>query len=113
MAVVSSSNRTTLLYAGVGGATLAYCLLELALALSLDSLALLSDGFHNVSGKPSYFCSEDQCVGSSYSNRADVVALGIAWQAERLSSTHRVTPRRLPFGYARAELVGALINASG
>jgi zinc transporter 1 len=66
-----------------------YSVYEIYTALSLDSLTLLSDGFHNLS---------------------DVLALLIGWQCERLSA--RSSRTVMSYGWSRAELVGALLNGS-
>lgn len=48
------------IYGVVGGLTFLYCVYEIYVALTIDSMTLLSDGFHNVS---------------------DVLALVIGWQS--------------------------------
>jgi solute carrier family 30 (zinc transporter), member 1 len=80
---------SSFIYGGIALVTLAYSIYEIYTALSLDSLTLLSDGFHNLS---------------------DVLALLIGWQCERLSQ--RSSRTVMSYGWSRAELVGALLNGS-
>lgn len=71
----------------VGVLTLAYSLLELAVAVSLNSLSLLSDGFHNLS---------------------DVISLYIAFWAT--IAAKRDISDSMTFGWARSEILGGLTN---
>jgi zinc transporter 1 len=80
---------SSVIYGSVALLTLVYSVYEIYTALSLDSLTLLSDGFHNLS---------------------DVLALLIGWQCERLSA--RSSRTVMSYGWSRAELVGALLNGS-
>jgi len=64
-----------------------YCILEIAVAISVDSLALLSDGFHNA---------------------GDLMALVIAWWCEK-NKNKRSNPN-FTYGYQRIQLVGGLAN---
>eukprot|EP00752_Nemacystus_decipiens_P012010 g10648.t1 len=74
---------------------LAYVVLQLVGAMAFSSLALMSDGFHNLS---------------------DVAAIGMAMYIHRLQ--RRRCPENadggtdaLPYGYKRAEVIGGLINS--
>ncbi|CAM9223134.1 unnamed protein product [Ectocarpus sp. 12 AP-2014] len=74
---------------------LGYVVLQLAGAMAFGSLALMSDGFHNLS---------------------DVAAIGMAMYIHRLQ--RRPCPEnedggtdRLPFGYKRSEVIGGLMNS--
>jgi cation diffusion facilitator family transporter len=71
----------------VGVLTLLYTLGELGFGAIFHVLVLLSDGFHNLS---------------------DVVALGIALWASRKSRQAKTI--EYSYGYARTELLGALVN---
>jgi len=66
-----------------------YCIVELVFALKLDSLALLADGFHNIS---------------------DCVSIGVGWYAHRAKT--RPSSMYKSYGYARAEYLGAFANVS-
>jgi len=67
---------------------LIYSLAELGVAIWLKSLALLSDGFHNLS---------------------DVVSLMIAIWANQAAK--KVNTEKYSYGWGRAEILGALTNA--
>ncbi|CAN0025780.1 unnamed protein product [Ectocarpus sp. 12 AP-2014] len=74
---------------------LGYVVVQLAGAMAFGSLALMSDGFHNLS---------------------DVAAIGMAMYIHRLQ--RRPCPEnedggtdRLPFGYKRSEVIGGLMNS--
>lgn len=69
--------------------TFIYSLVEIGFALKLDSLALLSDGFHNLS---------------------DCASIYLAWFAER-AKTQKADLRQ-SFGFVRADHLGALANVS-
>lgn len=71
----------------VGLITLLYCLAELAAALYINSLALLSDGFHNLS---------------------DVVSLYIAYWAQ--DAAKRDHSDEMSYGWGRTEILGGLTN---
>jgi len=71
----------------VGVLTLLYVVAELGVAIYLDSLVLLSDGFHNLS---------------------DVVSLYIAFWARR--ATKRSASEDMSYGWARSEILGGLTN---
>eukprot|EP01087_Luapelamoeba_hula_P007069 TRINITY_DN1718_c0_g1_i1.p1 TRINITY_DN1718_c0_g1~~TRINITY_DN1718_c0_g1_i1.p1 ORF type:complete len:495 (+),score=98.66 TRINITY_DN1718_c0_g1_i1:156-1640(+) len=71
----------------IGGITLVYCIGELGVAIWLNSLTLLSDGFHNLS---------------------DVISLYIAFWAVRASK--RDVTDAMSYGWARAEILGGLTN---
>lgn len=71
----------------VGVLTLLYTLGELGFGVYMHVLVLLSDGFHNLS---------------------DVVALGIALWASKKSRKSKTL--EYSYGYARTELLGALVN---
>jgi len=71
----------------IGGLTFLYCIAELIAALSLGSLTLLSDGFHNLS---------------------DVVSLYIAYWAQ--SAAQRDLSKEMSYGWARTEILGGLTN---
>eukprot|EP01120_Amphizonella_sp_Union-15-10_P017312 TRINITY_DN9583_c0_g1_i1.p1 TRINITY_DN9583_c0_g1~~TRINITY_DN9583_c0_g1_i1.p1 ORF type:complete len:418 (+),score=50.70 TRINITY_DN9583_c0_g1_i1:40-1293(+) len=71
----------------VGLVTLIYCLGELGIAIYISSLALLSDGFHNLS---------------------DVISVGIALWAIKLSK--RKKNERMSYGFKRATVLGGLAN---
>jgi cobalt-zinc-cadmium efflux system protein len=70
--------------------TLAFVGFEAAAGLWANSLALLTDAAHNVT---------------------DVVALGLAWYALRLA--HRPASPNKTYGYHRAAILVALVNATG
>ena len=70
--------------------TLAFVGIEAAAGWWANSLALLTDAVHNVS---------------------DVVALGLAWYALRLA--HRPASSNKTYGYHRAAILVALVNAAG
>jgi len=72
----------------IGFLTLVYSLGELGVAIWLKSLALLSDGFHNLS---------------------DVVSLMIAIWANQVAK--KVNTEKYSYGWGRAEILGALTNA--
>jgi len=71
----------------VGILTLGYSIFEIYLAILQGSLALLSDGFHNLS---------------------DVLALIIAFYAMWKSSESKT--QKMTFGWKRAEVLGAVMN---
>eukprot|EP01089_Gocevia_fonbrunei_P013702 TRINITY_DN3569_c0_g1_i1.p1 TRINITY_DN3569_c0_g1~~TRINITY_DN3569_c0_g1_i1.p1 ORF type:complete len:450 (-),score=75.88 TRINITY_DN3569_c0_g1_i1:66-1415(-) len=71
----------------IGGLTLLYVALELGIAVWLKSLALLSDGFHNLS---------------------DVISLFIAYWAA--SAAKRDINDKMSYGWARSEVLGGLTN---
>eukprot|EP01111_Echinosteliopsis_oligospora_P006122 TRINITY_DN20154_c0_g1_i1.p1 TRINITY_DN20154_c0_g1~~TRINITY_DN20154_c0_g1_i1.p1 ORF type:complete len:458 (+),score=98.46 TRINITY_DN20154_c0_g1_i1:134-1507(+) len=71
----------------IGGMTMLYCVLELGAALRLNSLVLLSDGFHNLS---------------------DVVSLYIAYLAQ--NAAQRQPTDIMTYGWARSEVLGGLTN---
>jgi len=79
--------QKTLLFAIVAGLTLLYCLAELGFGVYLQSLLLLSDGFHNLS---------------------DVASLYIAYWAQK-SAKRDVTPL-MSYGWVRTEILGGLVN---
>jgi len=64
-----------------------YCIAELAAAIYVGSLTLLSDGFHNLS---------------------DVLSLGIAYWAQKVSG--RNSDDSMSYGWARSEILGGLTN---
>jgi len=76
-----------LLFGLVAGLTLIYCLAELAVGVYLQSLLLLSDGFHNLS---------------------DVASLYIAYWAQK-SAKRDVSPL-MSYGWVRTEILGGLVN---
>src|SRR3989338_3468840 len=78
----------TVAFFGVGIVTLLYCILELGVGGYIHSLALMADGFHNLS---------------------DVVSLAIANWANQ--ATKRPSTFDMSFGWARSEILGGLINA--
>ncbi|XP_078724143.1 proton-coupled zinc antiporter SLC30A1-like [Lampetra fluviatilis] len=69
--------------------TLAFFVVEVVVSRVSESLAMLSDSLHMLS---------------------DVIALGVALLAVRLAGRTRPT-RRNSFGWARAEVAGALVNS--
>jgi zinc transporter 1 len=71
----------------VGLLTLAYVVAELGVAIWVGSLALLSDGFHNLS---------------------DVVSLYIAFWA--VQAAKRESSDQMSYGWVRAEILGGLAN---
>lgn len=71
----------------IGGITFIYVFAELGAAIYLNSLVLLSDGFHNLS---------------------DVVSLTIAFWARKASK--RQSSDNMSYGWARTELLGGLTN---
>eukprot|EP01104_Vermistella_antarctica_P006008 TRINITY_DN16744_c0_g1_i1.p1 TRINITY_DN16744_c0_g1~~TRINITY_DN16744_c0_g1_i1.p1 ORF type:complete len:514 (+),score=112.97 TRINITY_DN16744_c0_g1_i1:94-1542(+) len=71
----------------VGVITLVYCFIELGFAMYLNSLTLLSDGFHNLS---------------------DVISLYIAYWAAKAAK--RGSSDEMTFGWVRTEILGALCN---
>jgi len=71
----------------IGGITLIYVVAELAAAIYLESLVLLSDGFHNLS---------------------DVISLYIAFWARK--ATKRDSTDAMSYGWARSEILGGLTN---
>jgi len=71
----------------VGVITLFYVIGELGVAITKDSLVLLSDGFHNLS---------------------DVFALYIAYWARKASKWNM--SQKMSYGWARSETLGALTN---
>jgi zinc transporter 1 len=74
----------------VGILTLAYSLGELVVAvIYTGSLALLSDGFHNLS---------------------DVISIIIAYWA--IMTTNKIRSEEMSYGWKRAEVLGGLINGS-
>jgi len=73
----------------VGAITLVYSLTELGAAAAFNSLALLSDGFHNLS---------------------DVISLFIAFYA--LKAKGLDASDQMSYGWARSEILGGLINGS-
>jgi len=74
-------------FASIGVLTFIYVLGELAAAIYLESLVLLSDGFHNLS---------------------DVVSLYIAYWAQQAAK--RDTSHDMSYGWARTEILGGLTN---
>eukprot|EP00808_Paulinella_micropora_P003048 g39746.t1 len=74
-------------YKFVGILTGLYCLLEIIVAVHTDSLALLSDGFHNL---------------------GDVLAVWIAFWVE--SHKYSRADMEYTYGYKRVEVVGGLAN---
>jgi len=72
----------------VGLLTFVYSIGELGVAIYLNSLALLSDGFHNLS---------------------DVVSLIIAIWANQAAK--KLNSEKYSYGWGRAEILGALTNA--
>eukprot|EP01118_Nematostelium_gracile_P007411 TRINITY_DN2413_c0_g1_i2.p1 TRINITY_DN2413_c0_g1~~TRINITY_DN2413_c0_g1_i2.p1 ORF type:complete len:438 (-),score=112.13 TRINITY_DN2413_c0_g1_i2:150-1463(-) len=74
-------------FVGVAIVTAIYVLAELAAGLHLDSLVLLSDGFHNLS---------------------DVVSLYIAYWAQKAKKKDLTDD--MSYGWARSELIGGLTN---
>jgi len=74
-------------FLSIGILSLIYVIAELAAALYLNSLALLSDGFHNLS---------------------DVVSLYIAWWAQK--AAERDSDDLMSYGWARTEILGGLTN---
>jgi len=83
------SKKTTSRLALSLGLTLAFVFIEAAAGILGNSLALLTDAAHNVT---------------------DVIALGLSWYAIRL--TLRPSNARKTFGYHRAGILVALINAT-
>lgn len=73
----------------IGILTIVYVIAELGVALYLGSLTLLSDGFHNLS---------------------DVISLYIAYWATQAAK--RPLSDKMSFGWARTELLGALLNGT-
>jgi Cation efflux family len=73
----------------IGILTMLYVVAELGMALYLGSLTLLSDGFHNLS---------------------DVISLYIAYWATQAAK--RPLSDKMSFGWARTELLGALLNGT-
>jgi len=71
----------------IGILTLLYCIAELGAALWIDSLTLLSDGFHNLS---------------------DVVSLYIAYWAQ--DAAKRDLSDSMSYGWGRTEILGGLTN---
>ncbi|EFA79532.1 putative zinc transporter [Heterostelium album PN500] len=71
----------------IGVITFCYVIVELAAALYVGSLTLLSDGFHNLT---------------------DVASLYIAWWAQRAAK--RESDDSMSYGWARAEVLGGLTN---
>lgn len=71
----------------VGTMTLVYTVAEIGIAVWLNSLSLLSDGFHNLS---------------------DVISLVIAFWAVQVSK--RVNSDSMSYGWARSEILGGLTN---
>jgi len=71
----------------IGFLTTIYVIAELAAAIYLQSLVLLSDGFHNLS---------------------DVISLGIAYWARK--ATKRASTDEMSYGWARTEILGGLTN---
>eukprot|EP01133_Synstelium_polycarpum_P004026 gene4026-4663_t len=71
----------------IGAATVIYVICELAAALYLNSLTLLSDGFHNLT---------------------DAASLYIAWWA--IKTAKRGSDDKMSYGWARAEVLGGLTN---
>eukprot|EP01132_Coremiostelium_polycephalum_P006169 gene6169-7683_t len=80
-------NSKSIAFLTIGILTLIYVIVELAAALWVDSLTLLSDGFHNLS---------------------DVVSLYIAWWAQKAAK--RDSDNNMSYGWARTELIGGLTN---
>ncbi len=78
----------TVAFVSVGIATLAYSLAELGVGVWFHALVLLSDGFHNLS---------------------DFLALAIGLWAARKS--RQPATDEYSYGWARAELLGALVNS--
>lgn len=74
-------------FIGIAIITLFYVLGELGIAVYINSLVLLSDGFHNLS---------------------DVVSLYIAFWANRASK--RESSSEMSYGWARTEILGGLTN---
>jgi len=74
-------------FASIGVLTFLYVLGELAAAIYLESLVLLSDGFHNLS---------------------DVVSLYIAYWAQQAAK--RDSSHDMSYGWARTEILGGLTN---
>jgi len=68
-----------------------YCLLEFGVGIYAGSLALVSDGFHMLS---------------------DFLALVVGFCAVKYA-TDEGTDAQMTYGYARAEVLGALVNATG
>eukprot|EP01103_Thecamoeba_quadrilineata_P017327 TRINITY_DN6094_c0_g1_i1.p1 TRINITY_DN6094_c0_g1~~TRINITY_DN6094_c0_g1_i1.p1 ORF type:complete len:510 (-),score=112.31 TRINITY_DN6094_c0_g1_i1:35-1564(-) len=73
----------------VGGLTLLYCLIELVYASIYNSVTILSDGFHN------------------FSDVASVLVAFYALRAQQKDKSETMT-----YGWARAEVLGGLINGS-
>eukprot|EP01126_Amoeba_proteus_P014587 TRINITY_DN1644_c0_g1_i2.p1 TRINITY_DN1644_c0_g1~~TRINITY_DN1644_c0_g1_i2.p1 ORF type:complete len:437 (+),score=92.58 TRINITY_DN1644_c0_g1_i2:149-1459(+) len=71
----------------IGIITLGYSIFEITLALKMHSLALMSDGFHNLS---------------------DVIALMIAFWA--LWKSNAAKNHKMTYGWKRAEILGAVMN---
>jgi len=74
-------------FAAIGVLTFIYVVGELAVAIYLESLVLLSDGFHNLS---------------------DVVSLYIAYWAQQAAK--RDTSHDMSYGWVRTEILGGLTN---
>jgi len=82
---VSKGKRNRYLF--VGAITTLYVIAELVVAILFDSLALLSDGFHNF---------------------GDLVALGIAYWCEQ--NKNRMVASHYTYGFKRVEVLGGLAN---
>jgi cation diffusion facilitator family transporter len=83
----AASNAKKVAFFAIGSLTMIYCLAELAAALYINSLTLLSDGFHNLS---------------------DVVSLYIAYWAQ--NAAQRDQSDEMSYGWARTEILGGLSN---
>jgi len=73
----------------IGILTLVYSVVEIIFGLKINSLTLLSDGFHNLS---------------------DVIALIIAFFA--LLQSSKSSSENMTYGWKRTEILGAMMNAS-
>jgi len=82
-----AGNGKKIAFFSIGSLTLLYCVAELAAALYINSLTLLSDGFHNLS---------------------DVVSLYIAYWAQ--NAAQRDQSDAMSYGWARTEILGGLSN---
>lgn len=80
-------NAKTVSFFIIGFLTLIYCIIEIVVAIAVNSLTLLSDGFHNFS---------------------DVIALGIAFFAAQKANAFKTD--QMTFGWARTEIIGGLVN---
>eukprot|EP01095_Lingulamoeba_sp_RSL-Kostka_P005946 TRINITY_DN1813_c0_g1_i1.p1 TRINITY_DN1813_c0_g1~~TRINITY_DN1813_c0_g1_i1.p1 ORF type:complete len:429 (-),score=133.77 TRINITY_DN1813_c0_g1_i1:875-2161(-) len=87
--VDTSSKSKEIAFWVIGILTLLYSLFELVVAVFLNSLTLMTDGFHNLS---------------------DVIALVIAYLSTRASKKEKSD--NMSYGWARTELLGALTNGT-